>query len=80
MRKLASSKIKGHFGEVLDSAQQEPITIEKKGQPVAVLLSLEKFQRLEAVEEAMWAMKARISEKEGFVGTKRKTISRSLEC
>ena len=46
----------------------EPVTIEKKGRPVAVVLSLEEYQRLEALDDAWWAARAEKAGEEGFIG------------
>lgn len=66
---LAAKDARQGFGELLDSAQREPVTIEKKGRPVAVLMSVIEFQRLEALEDMMWEMQAKKAEQEGFLGT-----------
>ncbi len=71
MKKVASKKAKDHFGALLDTAQREPVTIEKKGRPVAVVLSLDEYQRMEATEDAYWAMKASSAAKKGFIGEKK---------
>ncbi|WP_424522213.1 type II toxin-antitoxin system Phd/YefM family antitoxin, partial [Rubrivirga sp.] len=39
MTALAATEAKNHFGRLLDRAQREPVTIEKQGRPVAVMLS-----------------------------------------
>ena len=39
MINITSTEAKTHFGALLDMAQRNPVTIEKKGRPVAVLLS-----------------------------------------
>lgn len=39
MTKLSASEAKTHFGALIDQAQKEPVTIEKQGRPVAVVLS-----------------------------------------
>ena len=51
MKTLAATEAQNHFGELLDSAQQEPVTIHRKGQPVAVIMSVEDFERLQRFEE-----------------------------
>lgn len=39
MVSMPSTKAKTHFGALLDMAQRNPVTIEKKGRPVAVMIS-----------------------------------------
>jgi prevent-host-death family protein len=43
MYKVAAREAKNEFGRLLDNAQREPITIEKKGRPVAVVLSIPEY-------------------------------------
>ncbi len=68
MKTFASKEAKDSFGRLLDTAQREPVTIAKKGRPVAVLLSMEEYERLEAVEDAWWAQRAEEASKTGFIG------------
>ena len=37
MRKVSSGDAKNWFGELLDTAQREPVTIEMYGRPVTVM-------------------------------------------
>lgn len=50
MKKIASTKAKSNFGELLDTAQREPVTIEKKGRPVAVVVSIEEYKASELLK------------------------------
>ena len=52
MKTLAASTAKNSFGILLDSAQQEPVTLTKKGRAVAVVLSVAEYERLTAEFEA----------------------------
>ena len=47
---LPAAEAKNNFGKMIDTAQREPITIEKKGRAVAVVLSMEEYAKLEALE------------------------------
>lgn len=58
---------KQSFGRLLDSARRAPVTIRKHGRKVAVMLSHEEFEALEALSDACWAAQAREAEKEGFL-------------
>lgn len=72
MKTLASKEAKDHFGELLDTAQREPVTIEKKGRPVAVVMSLAEYKRLEEIEESWWAERAeKAGKKGGWLGTEK---------
>lgn len=50
MNKMAAATAKNHFGELLDMAQRAPVTIEKHGRPVAVMLSIQDFEKLESLK------------------------------
>ena len=68
MKTFAAREAKNEFGRLLDTARREPVTIEKKGRPVAVLLSIEDYERLAALEDAWWGARAEEAEREGFIG------------
>ena len=65
MKTLAAKEAKNAFGRMLDAVQREPVTIEKHGRAVAVILSLEEYQRLEALDDAYWAARAQQAGEEG---------------
>ncbi len=46
MRTISAIDAKNHFGQLLDAAQREPITVTKKGRPAAVVLSVEDYERM----------------------------------
>jgi len=46
MKVMAAGKAKNGFGLLIDTARAEPVTIEKHGRPVAVMLSVEEYERL----------------------------------
>ncbi len=70
MKTIAATEAKYGFGRLLDAAQREPVTIEKNGRAVAVMLCMEEYERLEAVEDAWWAARAAAAEKAGgWLGT-----------
>ncbi len=41
---IPAAEAKTKFGELLEKAQREPLTISKKGRLVAVLMSMEEFE------------------------------------
>ena len=51
MRTVTSVEAQNHFGELIDSAQREPVTITRRGRPVAFVLSPEDMKELLAVRE-----------------------------
>ena len=46
MKFMSAGKAKNGFGLLIDTARAEPVTIEKHGRPVAVVLSVEEYKRL----------------------------------
>jgi prevent-host-death family protein len=52
MRTVAALEAKNRFGELLDTARREPVTIEKHGRAVAVVVSAEEYKELEALKLA----------------------------
>ena len=46
MENIAAKEAKIHFGQLLDTAQREPVTIEKHGRPVAVIMSSHEYEEL----------------------------------
>ena len=52
METVNASDAKREFGEVLLKAQKGPVGINKNGKPVAVMVSAETFDELQAVQRA----------------------------
>ena len=46
MKRMAAKEAKTHFGELIDKAQREPVSIEKYGRPVAVIMSTEEYRQI----------------------------------
>ena len=64
--RVASTKAEDGFGELLDTAQREPVMIGKEGRPVAVVLPIAEDERLEEAGDALWALRAGRAAGEGF--------------
>jgi prevent-host-death family protein len=58
VRKISPLDALASFGDVLDSVSstREPVIVEEKGRPVAVIISPELFQRLQEEDERDWAI------------------------
>lgn len=67
MSTFGAREAKNEFGRLLDTAQREAVMIEKKGRPVAVVLSVDEYKRLEEAEDALWEVLAKASEAEGLI-------------
>lgn len=46
MRTMSAKDAKNTFGLLMDYARAEPVTVEKHGRAVVVVLSIEEFERL----------------------------------
>ena len=49
MIKFAAHDAKARFGTLIDAARREPVTIERHGRAVAVIISKEEFDEIEAM-------------------------------
>lgn len=52
MRTISSTEAKSNFGALLDTAQREPVIVQKKGRSVAVMVSMADFEAHEALKLA----------------------------
>ncbi len=46
MKTMSARDAKNAFGLLLDTARAEPVSVEKHGRPVVVVLSVEEFERM----------------------------------
>ena len=51
MKRMSATEAKNGFGCLLDTAKVEPFVVERQGRGVVVVLSLEEYQRLKALDE-----------------------------
>ncbi len=50
MDAISANEAKTHFGDMLLKAQRAPIQINKNGKPVAVVISAEEYESIEALK------------------------------
>lgn len=50
MTTLSAREAKYNFGRLIDAARAAPVVVEKHGRPVVVVLSVEEYERLKAIE------------------------------
>lgn len=50
LKRIAAREAKNRFGQLMDDAQHEPVTIEKNGRPIAVVMSLREYEATEAIK------------------------------
>lgn len=49
---LTSVEAQNRFGQLLDTAQREPITITRRGRPIAVLVAIQDYVAMQQEREA----------------------------
>ena len=68
MKTITATELKTRSGETLETAQREPVFIEKNGRPVAVLISQADYDRLMKLENDYWLARVEAAEKSGYIG------------
>ena len=63
MKSMSAKDAKNGFGLLLDTARAEPVTIEKHGRAVVVVLSVEEYERLRIAAHKPYAPHNRDNEK-----------------
>ena len=81
MKTADATQVKNHFGMYVETALREPVLIRKSGREVAVILSVEEYQRLAALEDHWWAAEAAEAERDGYLGpeSSREFLHRKLD-
>jgi prevent-host-death family protein len=68
MKSFPASDLKTRLGDMFMAAAREPVQITKRGKEAYVLMSEEQYRRFVAMEDALWAEKARAAAQGGFLG------------
>jgi len=68
MTTTTATELKNRLGAYLDTALTEPVFVQKSGRDVAVLMSRQHYTYLQALEEELWALRARLAEQSGYLG------------
>ncbi len=50
MQTVSAKDAKYNFGRLIDTARAEPVTVEKHGRAVIVVLAVEEYERLKVIE------------------------------
>jgi prevent-host-death family protein len=66
--KATATELNKHPGKYINQAIKEPVIIERSGQPVAVMVSYERYVQL---EDTYWGELATEADKEKSLGTKK---------
>ena len=70
MKAISAKDAKNRFGELMDTVQREPVSIEKHGRPVAVILSEVEYEKmkLERLRAMLAVGEAQLDRGEGIDG------------
>jgi prevent-host-death family protein len=70
MKAITAKDAKNRFGELMDTVQREPVSIEKHGRPVAVVLSEVEYEKmkLERLRAILAVGEAQLDRGEGIDG------------
>ncbi len=68
MQKLSARDAKYSFGRFIDTARAEPVTLEKHGRAVVVVMAVEEYERLKSIESEQHVKAARSVDKNGWDG------------
>jgi prevent-host-death family protein len=70
MKVITAKDAKNRFGELMDTVQREPVSIEKHGRPVAVVLSEVEYEKmkLERLRAMLAVGEAQLDRGEGIDG------------
>ena len=52
MKIVSAIDAKNRFGQLLEAARREPVTVTKQGRPAAVMLSIEDYERMRGAARA----------------------------
>ncbi|MEN2976944.1 type II toxin-antitoxin system prevent-host-death family antitoxin [Tistrella bauzanensis] len=63
MKSISARDAKYSFGKLIDTARAGPVTVEKHGRAVVVVLAVEEYERLKAIESEQSAKPPRSAEK-----------------
>ena len=64
---VSATELKNRLGRYLETAQVEPVIVEKSGRASNVVLSKRRYDQLCRMEDILWDMRAQAAEKEGFM-------------
>ena len=62
MQSMSAKDAKYNFGRLIDTARAEPVTVEKHGRAVVVVLAVEEYERLKRIETDQRAKTLRFKE------------------
>jgi len=67
MLTVAATQVKHYLGRFFETAQTEPVLVERSGRASVVMLSFAEYQRLKTLEDKLWGDMANKVIEEGFL-------------
>ena len=64
---ITATELKRRLGRYLDQAETTPVMVEKSGRLKSVVISYDMYEKLTAIEDKYWALKAIEAEKSGYL-------------
>ena len=68
MNTVTAKEAQTRFGQLLDRAQKEDVAITRHEREVAVVISRERYDEMQAIEDSYWLARAEKAAKGGFMG------------
>jgi prevent-host-death family protein len=68
MNTVTAKEAQTRFGQLLDRAQKEDVAITRHEREVAVVISRERYDEMQAIEDAYWIARAEKAAQGGFMG------------
>jgi antitoxin Phd len=70
MYTISAKEARNEFSALIDSVRNDPVQIQKNGKPVAVVISVEDYERFEMLDDLWWTEKAKKAKKQGYLSVK----------
>ena len=67
MNTITAKEAQTRFGQLLDRAQREDVAITRHEREVAVVISRERYEEMQALEDAYWLARAERAAEGGFM-------------
>jgi prevent-host-death family protein len=69
MKTITATELKYKTSETIATAQHEPVSVEKNGRAVVVILPQADYERLTKIENDYWLARLESANDSGYIGT-----------
>lgn len=76
MKTITAVEARNRFGQLLDTAQKQPVTVTKKGRPIVVVMSAQDYERR---KQRAWQRLLEVMEQTGEHAARRGLTPENLE-